>query len=155
MLVFRFVFIAAHRGVGGFLKAIMLDKKYIISLRAALAKQGIDEEGKSELVLSATDNRTSSIREMKTVEAIAMLRALNGQQDDYQPDKKLKMKRKILAYCHEMGWELGTGAVDMRRVNDYCLKKGYLNKPFNGYAVGELPKLVQQFQQMHRAYLKK
>ena len=106
----------------------MPDKKHIITIRTILSKRGVDEGTKEGLVRSATDGRTSSIREMTNVEAIGLIKALNGQKDNYKEnaDQKLKLKRKILAYCHEMGWEKADGKVDMKRVGAYCESRGYL-----------------------------
>lgn len=135
----------------------MADKNYNAALGATLSRKGIDQDGKKELVLSATGGRTDSIREMSNVEAINLLKSLNDKADNYDEnrEKKLKMKRKILAYCHEMNWETDDGKVDMKRVNGYCEKSGYLKKKFNDYKIDELPKLVQQFARMRANYLKK
>jgi len=131
----------------------MLPKDLIIQLRTILSKKQIDEEGKEDLVFQFTNGGTKSIREMRMVEAIAMVKALNGDEDNYD-DSANRKRRQILALCHEMGWEDEQGRVDMNRVNRYCTTRGYLKKPLNDYKPGELQKLVSQFKTMHKIYLK-
>ncbi len=131
----------------------MLPKDLIIQLRTILSKNKIDEEGKEDLVLQFTNGGTKSIREMRKVEAIAMIRALNDTPDTYD-DSANRKRRQILALCHEMGWEDDQGRVDMTRVNAYCTTRGYLKKPLNDYKPGELQKLVSQFKTMHKNYLR-
>ena len=74
----------------------MLDKRYIIQLRTILSNKGISEELKEELVHQATDGRTTSIRQMRTAEAIRLINQLNGQKDEYD-GRKQRMKQKVLA----------------------------------------------------------
>lgn len=121
-----------------------------------MSKMGIDEAAKCEIVLGATGSRTSHISEMTPTEAINLLKSLNGKSDNYEPGKKLKMKRKVLAIAHELGWEIeGTTKVDMERVNGYCLTKSAAKKRFDDLNLKELESVVKQFGLMRRAYLKK
>ena len=131
----------------------MADTNYIKAIYATLARCGLKSQ-KEALVLGVTDGRTGSVSDMYDREAIALLRSLNGQQDSYVPGTKLKMKRKVLALAHEMGWEKDGGKVDMKRVDGYCQTRGHARKPFNDYTVKELPKLIQQFQRMVNNYRK-
>ena len=130
----------------------MLDKKYIRIIRTILTKKQISEELKEEMVLEATNNRTSSIREMYTREAIGMIKALNGEKDDFE-ERKNRMRRKVLAIAHELGWEHADGKVDMTRVNEYCKTRGNAKKNFNWYNMKELQTLIIQFKQMRINYL--
>lgn len=133
-----------------------LDRKYIIQLRTIITKLGMSEEDKEDAVLNTTQGRTKSIREMYPSEAITLINALNGKEDrPHESGKKSRMKRQILALCHEMGWEHDNGKVDLDRVNAYCKQRGYLKKEFNDYTEKELPRLVAQFRQMHKNYLLK
>lgn len=119
-----------------------------------LSKAKINEELKEDMVYQATSGRTTSIREMMTGEAVKMIKHLRGEQDDWvADDRKQRMKRQILALCHEMNWEHDNGKVDMDRVNRYCQSRGYLKKGFDEYTTKELPKLITQFKQMHKNYL--
>jgi len=64
-----------------------------------------------------------------------------------------------------MGWytsppalSSGEGAkrkLDMRRVNNWCLKYGYLHKLLDEYTYEELPKLVTQFEEVYKDMLRK
>jgi hypothetical protein len=131
-----------------------LEKKYIIQIRTIISTKGFSEEEKEQMVSNATGQRTTSIREMYTREAIALIKALNGTPEAPQEStKKRRMKRQILALCHEMDWETDDDKVDMKRVNAYCVQRGYLKKPFDDYTEKELPTLVAQFKQMHKNYL--
>lgn len=129
-----------------------LDKKYIRQIRAILSTQGVDEDTKEDMVVEATGGRTHSISQMYTREAISLIRSLNGQQDNFQ-NKANQMRRKIIALCHEMGWQTEEGKIDLRRVNAYCEKRGHGRKPLNDYTLKELPVLVTQFEQLHKHYL--
>lgn len=134
---------------------MQLARQYIIQIRTLLSKAGIDEETKEIMVLDATGGRTYSIRQMRTIEAISLIKSLQGKTDAYQVDEeKQRMKRQILALCHEMGWEHDNGKVDMDRVNRWCNSRGYIKKAFDEFTKAELPKLVAQFKSMHKNYLK-
>ena len=131
----------------------MLDKKYIKIIRTILSKKGIDEDQKEEMVMQVTGNRTASIRQMYTGQAISMIKALNKETDQYK-ETRSRLKRKVLALAHEMGWEHESGKVDMGRVNRYCQTRGAGKKVFNWYSNSELQTLIIQFQNMRINYLK-
>lgn len=119
-----------------------------------MSKARIDEDTKELMVLEATGGRTYSIRQMRTIEAITLIKSLRGEGDQFEvDDKKQRMKRQILALCHEMGWEHENGKVDMDRINRYCEGRGYIKQPFDAYTTAQLPKLVAQFKAMHKNYL--
>lgn len=44
--------------------------------------------------------------------------------------------------------------VDMDHVNAWCIKHGYLKKKLDNYTYSELPKLVSQFEEVYRGYLR-
>jgi hypothetical protein len=117
---------------------------------------GIDEATKCEMVRMATAGRTEHISEMTPTEAINLQKSLNGESDNYEPSKKQKLKRKVLAIAHELGWELeGTTKVDMSRVNAYCLERSAAKKAFDRLSEKELEGVVKQFGLMKKNYLKK
>ena len=63
-------------------------------------------------------------------------------------------RRRIIAICHDMHWELPDGKVDMKHVNDFCVKRGYLHKPLNDYTATELSTLILQFEKVYESLLK-
>jgi len=133
-----------------------LDKKYIIQIRTIITNRGLTEEDKEDLVSQFSNQRTTSIRAMKTTEAIALIKALNGESDTFRPDNRLnRMQRKILALAHEMDWETEDGKINMDRVNGFCKMRGYRKKTFNDYTEKELPKLITQFEKMYKNHLEK
>lgn len=127
--------------------AYKLETKYIRQIRAIMAKQGIDEELKQELVSDLTNGRTTSISKLFGHEAISLIRNLNGDADQWKAEdtKANKLRRSILAIAHQLGWETDEGKVDMARVNGFCEARGFGKKPLNDYTVKELPKLIAQF----------
>lgn len=134
----------------------MAGQKYIRQIRAIMAHQGIDEESKAAMCLSVSNGDTASLRELTDAQAITIIRQLNGQPDTPPPPGKAQaMRRKIIALCHEMGWKNTDGTINMTRVNAYCTQRGYLKKPLNDYTTRELPKLVTQFENLHKSFISK
>ena len=75
-----------------------------------------------------------------------------------------RMKGKILFLAHEMGWYVegskrnskGKLQLDLQRIDNWCLKFGYIKRKFDNYSFEELPKLVTQFKEyVYKDYLKK
>ena len=77
------------------------------------------------------------------------------------------MRGKILSRAHELGWHkkdakgnvvrdraTQKAKIDFDRVNEWCVKYGYLSKKLDKYTYAELPKLLWQFQQYYKQYLK-
>jgi hypothetical protein len=69
------------------------------------------------------------------------------------------MRKKIIALAHQMGWstyhpDSGKKIADMPRINAWCSKYGYLHKALNAYTIEELPKLVTQFDNLYKSFLK-
>ena len=110
-------------------------------VRTLLVKAGAAEY-KEDIILSHTGGRTAHISEMTYAECQDVVKTLQPMAPGYKNEKDL-MRRKILSIAHELNWELpGTGYVDMRRVNDWCLKYTGAKKPFNALSVQELNKAV-------------
>ncbi len=118
-----------------------------------LVKAGMaDVEDKEELALIHSAGRTRSLTAMtysETQSLIAALREMINQPEG--PNEK--MKRKILSLAHEMKWHKpGTRKVDMKRVNNWCIAKGF-NKPLDDLNYAELPKAVTMFNAVYMSYL--
>lgn len=100
--------------------------------------------------------RSTSTKDLYDHEAAAMLAHL--QQNDPNRQGIEKMKGKIFYYCHEMGWTklnvTGKRVVDMKRLEEWCLNRSYLHKKIDWYSYKELPKLVSQFEEVYKSYIK-
>lgn len=107
---------------------------------------------KANLVLSFTNQRTESSKEMHPIEALEFIKWLTNETKN-EAEKANQMRRKILAKAHRIKWEFPNGKVDVKRVNDWCITKSYLKKPFNQYTFKELPQLVSQFEIVYQYYL--
>lgn len=116
----------------------------------------IEPDEKKQFILSCTNGRAASTRQLTADEGQQvvdkiwdLIHELNTFQ---QADRQRKL---IIHFAHLMGWQKPNGQADMQRINEYCIKYGYLHKPLMQYTSTELVKLVQQFQLMYLAYLKK
>jgi hypothetical protein len=107
---------------------------------------------KEHIIMGATDGRTTSTRELTSDEANALIKYLKSQDPDEIGAEK--MRRKIISMAHEMGWKLPNSKADMERVDNWCVKYGFLHKKLNQYLYNELPKLVTQFESVYQSFLK-
>lgn len=110
-----------------------------------LNKLKIDKDIKEAMVLGFSNNRSTSSRDLYLLEAKAMIRHLK----ELDPEEKAAevMRRKIISRAHEMGWKKPDGAIDMKRLDDWCIKYSYLKKKINQYQYKELPMLVTIFEE--------
>lgn len=111
---------------------------------------------KETLVLSATQGRSESRKDLTDHEAMGLINFLKQQP---QPTaKEDKMRKKIISMAHECGWHHlvnGKWKIDMKRLNDWCVKSSYLKKELNKYSYNELPTLVSQFSKVYSSFLNK
>ena len=114
----------------------------------------ISKENKEQLVFGFSGERTSTSKELTFEECNRLNNHLQSlvQQSDDRADV---MRKKVLSICHEMKWKLESGKIDWEHLNDWLDKYGYLHKSLNEYTEKELPKLVTQFENLLRDYLKK
>ena len=123
-------------------------------IRTIISERKMDHI-KDDLILSASEGRTSSTKQLYYVEADALIKSFNAGSKK-QEDKSYKMRGKILSMAHEMQWyKPGTRNLNYDRINEWCEKFGYLHKRLDRYTYSELPKLVSQFEAVHKDYLKK
>jgi len=118
-----------------------------------VSQLGIDKEAKGVMIMGFTGGRSDSSKELTYNEAAAFIKHLKG----LDPNKAgaEKMRNKILYYAHEMGWHIkGTTKIDMQRVDNWCLTKGYIKRKLDNYSYEELPKLVSQFEAVYKYFLK-
>lgn len=123
-------------------------------LHTLLGKLGVEKEQKEELVFGFSGERTISSAELTMQECYSLCNHLQGM--IYASDDRADvMRKKVLSICHEMKWKLESGKIDWEHLNDWLMKYGYLHKSLNEYKEKELPKLVTQFENLLRDYLKK
>lgn len=105
---------------------------------------------KDEIITGYSNGRTASVRGLESTEAADVIQHLqnlvNGSENKISAIAESKMKNKILAMAHEMGWEKSDGKIDMQRVNNWCSKWSSKKKKLDEYSLKELPKLVSQFE---------
>ncbi|MGN6604543.1 MAG: hypothetical protein ACTHK8_18940 [Ginsengibacter sp.] len=124
------------------------------TLYALLNATGLLEQ-KANIVLSFTEGKSESSKDLTDAQANDMIAYLRRQQQA-QEEPANKMRRRILSMAHEMHWYLpGARKLDMEHINDWCKKFGYLHKELNQYSYKELPKLVTQFSAVYNDYLNK
>jgi hypothetical protein len=125
----------------------MTPKQYNLAL-GLLSREGL-AFAQEDLAYEYSNGRTRSLEKLdyrETQNLFAQLR---------QPSPKDKMKRKILSMAHEMRWELGSGKVDMVRLNAWCVKHTPSHTVFNSIPVKDLPKVVSIYEKMYNEFLKR
>lgn len=119
-------------------------------LSTVASKLRLDKEAKADMVQAFSGGRATSSKDLYVPEAAAMIKHLKSMDPDELAAEK--MRKKIISMAHEMGWKLA-GKADMKRIDDWCTKFGYLHKHLNSYTYQELPKLVSQFTIAYKHYL--
>jgi hypothetical protein len=121
---------------------------------------------KAELVLAYTSGRSQHSSEMSWEECQQLIDSLQQNEN--------KMRRKVLSICHQLGWycykkpyaeapvhewqlQLSNGRpiLDMKRINDWCIKYSHVHKSLNEHSEKDLVKLVSQFQLVLKHHLNK
>lgn len=130
------------------------------AIHALLNAAGLKDE-KESIVDSFSGGRTVHVGELSKGEAMALIGHLKSL--DSTAQRADKMRNKILSMAHEMGWEKevdnrqlakGKKPIDMQRVNNWCVKYGYLHKRLDAYNYNELPRLVTQMEGVYKDHLK-
>lgn len=122
------------------------------AIATLMAKCNIKGDAVKDMVEGFTGGRTGSRAALYFDEANAMIRHLKEIDPDYQECNR--MRGKIIALAHEMGWHLpGTRKADMQRIDEWCMKFGQFKKRLNQHLKHELPALVSQFEQVHKSLL--
>lgn len=115
---------------------------------------------KEEIVQSISNGRTGSIRQLTQAEGINLVSMLRHEQQKQNDSNQAitKMRGKIFYYCHQLGWtklnKQGRPVADGQRFDEWAQKNSYLKKKLNHYTQRELPKLVSQFEQVYKHFLK-
>lgn len=121
-------------------------------------KLQFDKDAKAEMVSIFSDGRCTSSTGLSFAEAAKMIATLKDLQGQGSSESMDKMTGKIFYYAHEMGWVKTNGAgkrvADGQRVDEWMVSYSYLKKKLSRYKLEELPKLVSQFAQVYKHYLK-
>lgn len=123
-------------------------------INTIISKRNVNKETKEAMILGFTGGRSGSSKDLYIDEAIAMIRHLET--TDQNHVQAQKMRGKILYYAHEMGWHVfknGKWVADVKRVDEWCLKYGYIKRKLDAYTYKELPKLVTQFEAVYKHYI--
>lgn len=123
------------------------------TLHALLSKLNINLENKEQLAYNFSNGRTCKTSLLTIPECQALinhLQHLQNMQPKVIPGDK--MRKKIISICHELGWQLKNGKVDINKVNHFCEQRSYLKKQLNSYTLNELPALVSQFEKILKAH---
>lgn len=136
------------------MKEITLDQKKCIM--TMLGKLGVRDQ-KEDIVAGASGGRTTSLREMTRDEGKALIEYLKKQ--DPEELKAEVMRRKLIAMAYERAaLPQHASKTDKQavvdRLNDWCVKYGYLHKKLNSYTYKELPTLVSQYREALKSYYK-
>lgn len=131
--------------------------KQISCIHALFHRLQLSEDSRHTIIQAYSATQSTSSKDLTLQEALQVIQYLNAQ----LPDERDKgpMQRKIFYYCHEMGWtkrnNAGKIVADGKRFDDWARKYSYLQKALNRYTYAEMPKLVTQFENVYKAYLKK
>ncbi len=114
-----------------------------------------DKELKKSIIAQYTGSiNLTSTADLTFKQANELIDLLKPKKNNsFSADADIKRKR-IIYYAHKMNWQNEDNKVDIDRINDWCIKYGYLHKPFMKYTNKELTALVQQFHKVYLAFLK-
>lgn len=113
-------------------------------------------DDKEQFAWQYSDGRTTKTSELTIKEYSLLL--LDLQKLTNKQDAANAMRRKIISKAHEMSWTTLKNDIvkaDIKRIDDWCKRYGYLHKGFNEYTAQELPRLVSQFDNVYRDFLKR
>lgn len=129
--------------------------RWLMRQYAACRGYDMEDSEKQQLVLEHSQHRTTHISELTAQEGRKLATSLLITLELFKQFREAsRMKRKIFYYARQMGW-LNGNEVDYKRIDEWCKKYGYLHKRLNQYAASELPRLVTQFEQVYRDFMKK
>ena len=104
---------------------------------------------KDAIIASASNNRTTSTKELTKAEAAMIIKSLQ-EKYPYQPppDPLHKMRGRILSICHTLGWYKEGRKLDYDRINQFCEK--CLKKRLDKLDKAELQKMIYIFEKVEK-----
>lgn len=127
----------------------MINKKQITLIQTLISNTHLRAQ-KDNIVSSFTNERTTHVNELIEGEARELIEYLQS----VTTNKGETQRKLMIHYMHQMKWQTETGKADMKRLDNWCIKYGYLHKPLMQYNSKELPKLVTQFEGVYKSFLK-
>lgn len=118
--------------------------KYVMFL---LAQHGLSDT-REEIAWEVSGGRTSKISELDYTETNILIKRLQG------GSARERMVGKMLSMCHEMGWEVEGGKVDMTRLNAWCKKYSPEHKELDKIKDSDLPAVVTVFEKVYLSFIK-
>ena len=130
---------------------VAINKSQLICINTLISKLQLQKE-KKDMVNGFSSGRTETSKELSFDEATAMISYLKSRDPDEKRSEN--MKNYIIQMAHQMFWHLpNTRKIDMKRLNNWCIKFGYLHKKLDDHSYKELPTLVTQFEKVLKDYL--
>lgn len=122
-------------------------------LHTLLSKTG-QTDNKRDLILEATNGRSSSSKDLNAHE----MRSLIGKLQSLTPQtaeeaSRERMRKKVIGLMKEAGYKLPGNKADMKSINEWLLKQ--TETPFNNCTNAELVKLIHAATQVRNHYLTK
>ena len=115
-------------------------------LHTIYRSQGIDDEQKRNILLSLTDGRANTTKELPYSEAMYLTGYLNGQNNNREitvGEREIKKQRS--AVLKRLQW-IGVDTTDWGAVNAYCLSPRISGKKFRELDVEELIHLIRKLE---------
>lgn len=130
----------------------MVEKKYIRSIRAAIADGGM-EEHKESLVHQYTNGRTVHISEMTTQEALQLIAKLN--EGKIKPEDK---RKKMIRLCYSIAYQCelvdDRGELDKKRFSALVERLSPWNKGLQEHDYEEMKILCSIMRKFHHEHTK-
>lgn len=131
-----------------------ITEKQVKRIYTMIGNMNLRDE-KENMVFSASLGRTSSVKSLSFTEAEGLIKSLLSLQGSMNRNSSDKMRKKIIAICHDLGWkEPGSNRIDMDRVNDFLLKRGKYKKKLNHLTKDELAITIEQMERIRDSYKK-
>lgn len=108
-----------------------------------ISQQHFTVELKESLVHQFTNGRTKSRKDMSIAEAALLIRFLS------KDDPCTKMRNKVFAICHDLGWLYkGMHELNLLIINRFLMRRGAIKKELQRMNREELQLVVSQFQRI-------
>lgn len=138
----------------------MIDYKPYFALEKKLKEKGFEGDRK-DLISQFTEGKKDSLKSLthwQYKEFIVWLNSfVNGSAGTKQTPEyhqRQLLRRKIIALFHKMHYKLDDGKIDIKRVDEWCLKYGKFKKILNYHTYNELVQLVTQVEKVYETFLK-
>lgn len=118
----------------------------------------LDEHGimdkKREIICSASNGRTTSSKELTSVEARLLINRLKG--SDNETEKRQKIYNAIYAVAFEMDIIYGSSEDDIRmnmaKLDVFCRERGTVKKNLSIQSYGEMKLTLRQFKAIYNKH---